>query len=177
MASKKEIFTNETVRDYLLSFVGEPGYKAARALPSTRAKSEYEIADDTHININQLRSILYKFYSKNLVNYHRIRDANKGWYIYHWKFFPEKLIETILREKESVLSEIEEKQEQNSDVQYYACPSCAEKYPFEEAFNMNFMCENCRSTLNLLEKKKSGVSRSILNTLKREIRELKKLAS
>ncbi len=177
MASKKDVFASGVVRSYLLDFVGEDGLKAAKSLPSSKAKSEYEVAEETKININRLRSILYKFYSKNLVFYHRLRDEHKGWYIYHWKFFPDKLVETIIKEKQQLLERLEDEDEELSGIQFYTCSSCSEKYDFESAFNHDFTCPNCRSSLTLLEKKKTSSSRTFVKQVKRELKELKQLAS
>lgn len=177
MVAKKDIFSNPLIQKYLTDFVGEEGLKTAKALPSSKAKSEYEIASDINMNINHLRSILYKFYSKNLVMYYRERDAQKGWFIYHWQFLTDKLVEQVIKEKEQLLKDYENALDVVSEKQFYSCSSCSKKYDFEEAFNDNFLCPSCRVTLELVQRKTpSSVVKKMIKELTKNLEDLKKLA-
>ena len=176
MASKKDVFTHQLVKSYLEDLAGPNAVKVAKSLPVTKAKSEYDVADDIKININKLRSILYKFYSKNLVVYNRQRDAKKGWYIYHWKFFPDKLVHQIILDKNEGLKKIKPTNIPAGEKQVYVCTGCREHYSFTSAFNHNFICPTCRVSLKVLDVDKlNRKARREGNKIKKEIEELKKL--
>ncbi len=173
MALKSDLFKNEIIKQYIIDLVGEEGYKTARYLPTGEAKSEYDVADALKININRLRSILYKFYSKNLVFYRRERDAKKGWYIYHWKFYPLKLIEQIKKEKEEKLKGLEARTQTSLEKQFYQCKGCTVKVEFEQAFINDFKCPNCGNSLELVESRKNeNTNKKDINKLKKDIKEL-----
>ncbi|MBR9679384.1 MAG: hypothetical protein GON13_03900 [Nanoarchaeota archaeon] len=175
MASKTKIFNNSLVKGYLEDLAGLNAVKVAKSLPITKVKSEYDIAGDIKININKLRSILYKFYSKNLVLYNRQRDIKKGWYIYHWKFYPEKLVQQIVEDKEKEIKKLDSGRG-DGDNQTYMCSSCRENFNFTQAFNNNFTCTNCAVALKLVDTKKLvNKANKERKRIEKEIVELKKL--
>ena len=176
MASKDGVFSNPIVKDYLEELGGPDSIKVAKALPVTKLKSEYEVADDIKININKIRSVLYKFYSKNLVVYNRQRDAKKGWYIYHWQFFPDKLVSQIIADKQALIDDAEPVDAGNGEEQVYVCSNCGSNHDFNSAFNNDFLCPNCRIALKTVDAKKiARESNKEKKKVEKEIAELKKL--
>ncbi len=176
MASKAKVFANQIIKDYLEELAGPNALKTAKSLPVTEPRSEYEIAEEIKVNINKLRSILYKFYSKNLVTYTRQRDAKKGWYIYHWKFYTEKLVSQIISDRRDELKKLEKSAPTASEEQVYMCPNCNEGYDFSRAFNHDFMCPNCKISLNTVDTKKlANKSKKEQKAIETEIKQLEKL--
>lgn len=168
--SRRELFKNEAVKEYLTNLVGEEGLKVAKKLPSKEYESEYDIAEKLKININKLRSILYKLYSQNLVAYYKTRDKEKGWFIYHWKFFPKKLIEQVIKTKQKELEKTEKEVETGNER--YFCERCEEDFTFQQAFNNNFACSTCNSPLEL---KKVRGHKTLIKKIKKEIKELENM--
>ena len=54
-----------------------------------------ELSEQTEIQINMVRKILYRFYNHSLVTSRRFRDKETGWFIFQWRLQPE-LIEAFV---------------------------------------------------------------------------------
>jgi len=130
--------------------------------------SEFKIAEDLHLEIRDIRKKLYRLLENNLVTFKRKKDKKKGWYIYYWTFNPvqAKFLYTQLREKK--LKILQERLEREKNNQFFICPNACVRLDFEKAFEFDFKCPECGSSV------KEHNNESTIRNLEEEIERLKR---
>lgn len=125
--------------------------------------SEFKIANDLKLTINQTRNILYKLSNVNLLTYSRKKDEKKGWYTYFWTLNMERCLERLLKMKQQELSTFEGLFKSRSMKNFYYCPNDNIEMSEETAMNHNFFCQECGELLQILpeEKKIKEISNRI----------------
>ena len=116
--------------------------------------SEFKIAEDLEISINQVRNILYKLQKHNLISSTRKKDKKKGWYVYYYTFnfnHANSLYKSLQQNKIISLKEQIQEEESNN---FYVCPKNCKKLPMEEALSNNFQCPDCNRILKESNSKK-----------------------
>ena len=68
---------NELVREV----AGPNGVKVVELLEGKENVSEFILSEQMEMNINELRTILYKLTEHNLLTSTRKKDKQKGWYV------------------------------------------------------------------------------------------------
>lgn len=127
--------------------------------------SEFDISEGIGYQVSQIRSILYELKSKNLIDYDRRKDKEKGWYLYYWRVLPQNFETVYGNEKRKSLEKFKERLENEEQSIYYLCPNICKRLPFEEALEHNFMCPVCGTLMNEENKTKK------IELLKRNIKE------
>jgi len=147
------VFKNdEDVRLLIKSVVGDEGFEIVKHLFDIEKADEFEIADKLDRDVNFVRSVMYKMYTHNLVNYTRRRDPEKGWYIYTWELVPEKIYNALIDKKKERLDSLFQKVEnEQSREQGFHCPSCSINLEFPKALELNFSCFACSGMLQPLD--------------------------
>ena len=84
--------SDETLDQISFILGGEEGVVIINAIREVDEITVEEIAEETEIQINEVRKILYRFYNHSLVTSRRFRDKETGWFIFQWRL-PPKLIE------------------------------------------------------------------------------------
>ncbi|RME54734.1 hypothetical protein D6777_02905, partial [Candidatus Woesearchaeota archaeon] len=128
--------------------------------------SEFKLAEDLNITVNQIRNMLYRLHKHNLVSFIRKKDKKKGWYIYYWTLNLNNTKDTLLNYKKQQLEDFKARLEREQSSTFYVCPNRCRRYPIETAMEMDFRCEECGELV--LEQNNS---RTILN-IKERIKEL-----
>jgi transcription initiation factor TFIIE subunit alpha len=121
-------------------------YEAAQVIEflfSNPGVSEFEIADETNLAINKIRSILYELKALSLIDYTRKKDKEKGWYLYYWRVMPNNYDIVYGNQKKKKLENFKERLEKEETTTYYICPNFCKRLPFEESLENNFMCPVC----------------------------------
>ena len=131
--------------------------------------SEFDISEEVNMPINKIRSILYELKAKNLIDYDRRKDKEKGWYLYYWKVMPENYEIVYKNSKKKMLEQFREKLDEIENSSFYICPNFCRRLSFEDALDHNFTCPDC-STLMQEEQKDRKI-----RMLKRNIEEHEKL--
>ncbi|MBN1214014.1 MAG: transcription factor [Candidatus Lokiarchaeota archaeon] len=115
-----------------------------------KGQKDFEPNDEEILKLNTVRKTLYKLYSEKLAQFRRIRDKSTGWFIYFW-WHEFDLIEEILLEKKNLLRQkLRDRLEYERENYFFACEECDDnniKYPFSEAFELNFRCPECGGKL------------------------------
>lgn len=105
--------------------------------------SEFIIAEELGLEINETRNVLYKLLEHNIVMFLRKKDRIKGWYICYWDFNPTMvphLKHKILVEKRAKLQDRLSAEEEG---QYFICRNACSRMTFETAVEQNFKCSEC----------------------------------
>ena len=109
--------------------------------------NEFKIAEKMKRNINEVRNILYKLSSFNLITSTRKKDKRKGWYTYFWTLDVEKALGTLLKFKEQEMKNLEHLVKSRQMKQFYFCEADNIEMSEETALHHNFLCPECNQLL------------------------------
>lgn len=152
MAKKNNLIKDPDINVLIKNIVGEEGITIVSHLFKVKKADEFEIAKKLKEDVNFVRSIMYKMYTNNLVNYTRRRDTEKGWYIYTWEFAPKKLFTSIINSKQKMLEKNFRKiEEEKTREQIFHCPNCCINLDFNKSLDLNFACFACGGMLQPLD--------------------------
>jgi len=139
----KTLQLDENAKMVVTELVGQHALIVVDFLKDKEKISEFIIAEELDMEINNTRNILYKLLEHNIVSFIRRKDRIKGWYICYWDFNPSMvphLKYKILLEKQNKL-----KERLNAETcgQYYICTHACSRMTFEDAVEQNFKCTEC----------------------------------
>jgi transcription initiation factor TFIIE subunit alpha len=123
--------------------VGEHALPIIDFLKDKEKISEFIVAEELGMEINETRNVLYKLLEHNIVSFLRKKDRIKGWYICYWDLNPTMvphLKHKILIEKRNRL---QERLAAEQEGQYYICRNACSRMTFEIAIEQNFKCSEC----------------------------------
>ena len=138
--------------DFIMCVAGEEGLKVMNFLfKHGKEIDEFTLAEKVDLQINFVRSLLYKLYEKKLVSFSRERDKQKGWFIYSWESHPDRLKEILLIEKDLEIAKL--KEGMLTVQQVFFCNSCGKSYDYVQAMENTFFCAECGNALEGLDSK------------------------
>lgn len=126
---------------------GEEAIKVVKELRELGKATDDQLAQRTSIPLNDVRKILYALQSASLVTVDRTRDKKTGWFIFHWKLQPDAAEGFAISRKKKVLAKLEARLEYERSHDFYACPLCRRRIPFEQAIELVFKCPTCSEAL------------------------------
>ena len=138
-------------------------------LNSNPGVSEFDIVEETNIQVQKVRSILYELKALNLIDYEKKKDKEKGWYLYYWRVSKTNFDIVYKTQKKKALQNFEERLEKEETTTYYICPNLCKRLVFEESLEHNFACPVCNSLMHEENKERK------IRMLKRNIEEHKKI--
>ena len=118
-----------------------------RYISNKQNVSEFKIADKLHLTVNQVRNILYKLNSYNLVSSIRKKDKKKGWYIYYWSYNNIHANSVINTFRQRRIQRLKKRIEDESSTLFFVCPNKCRRYSYENALENSFKCEECGELL------------------------------
>jgi len=157
--------------DITNELISDEATQVVEFLYSNPGASEFDISEGIGFTVSQIRSILYELKSKNLIDYDRRKDKEKGWYLYYWKVLTHNFEKVYLSEKKKKLEQFKERLETEENSIYYICPNYCKRLSFEDALESNFTCPVCGYLMNEENKTRK------IEILKRNINEHEKLVS
>jgi len=137
---------NPVLVDVLHQIAGDAGLTVLKALEGKELTDE-DLAKRTGLQVNLVRRILYDLYENQVVSYRRERDEESGWYIYFWKFNPDRALDFIRHHREELLRKLEEKLERERSTTYFVCDNNCQKLSYSEALENDFKCPGCGESL------------------------------
>jgi len=157
--------TINKILDITTELISEEAAQIVEFLYSNPGASEFDISENIGFAVSQIRSILYELKSKNLIDYDRKKDKEKGWYLYYWRVLPQNFETVYKNEKRKKLEQFKEHLENEESSTFYICPNFCKRLSFEDALESNFTCPICNTLMN-----EENKSRKI-DLLKRNIAE------
>ncbi len=145
---------------------GEHGADVAQILIEEGEATDEEIANEIDVRLNLVRKILYDLYENQVVDYRRTRDEDTGWYIYYWHIEPEKALELLNENKETLLRKLRNRLEHEESTMFFKCENDHPRVEFDEAVENDFKCPNCEEQLEEFD------NAGIINALERQIEAL-----
>ena len=132
---------------------GEEYTKISKALLNNPNSTDEEIAGGTGLKVNIVRKALYDLFGRSLITGIRVRDLNRGWFVYKWKADTEHSEIYLTNQKEKTLKKLRQKIEYYRSNDFYKCdnPTC-ETITFQEALDQFFKCPSCGKNMNAIEK-------------------------
>lgn len=145
---------NPQAMTVLMDVAGANSIEVVNELLSRNEMDEFSLAERIGMEVKLVRKILYQLYDQRLVSFKRIKDDETGWYIYIWRFDPEKLEGLIERNKREQIKQIREQLAREQEGQFFVCESGCMRVPFEEAMALGFICPHCSGKLNFFDNSK-----------------------
>ena len=159
---------NEKVLYAIASIVGGNGADSVvKGMSDGKEITVESLALKTGIQINQVRKILYRLYSRSLVTSKRFRDPDTGWFIFQWKLQPELVEGFVQSTKQKILKRLQTRLDYEKRQQFYHCgkDDCP-KLSFDEAMESVFHCPKCDGILRLYDNQK------LVEALEKKIKEI-----
>lgn len=151
--------------DIVYEIVSEEAAQVVEYLYKNPGASEFDVSESIGFTVSQIRSILYELKSKNLIDYDRRKDKEKGWYLYYWRVLPQNFETVYLNDKKRNLEQFKERLENEEKSMFYICPNFCKRLSFEESLENNFTCPICGSLMEEENKTRK------IEMLKRNIKE------
>ena len=125
--------------------------------------SEFDISDEIGYNVAKVRSNLYSLKNKNLIDYTRKKDKEKGWYLYYWRVIESNFDIVYKKDLKDKLEKFEERLEEEATSSFYICPNFCKRLEFELCIENDFLCPICGTLMNEENKERKT------NTIKKNI--------
>jgi transcription initiation factor TFIIE subunit alpha len=166
-----DLIKDKRIAKLILGIAGKDGLHLYKILSRVDKMDEFELARKLNLEVNVVRSLLYKLYNEKLVEYTKKRDRRKGWWIYIWKIVPERPLYLLKKRRKLKLLRLKEKLEKEKVIQLFQCDKCRLRMSFTKAMQNNFCCPYCGSQLVAVD------SSIIVKELEKEIAEIEKTLS
>lgn len=135
--------SSKEIDDLIINLIGEEIIPLVGQLKNKVNVSEFKLAENLNITVNQVRNMLYKMHQFNLVTFIRKKDKKKGWYIYYWTLNEVYLREALLNYMRKKLEDFKQKLEKEMIGNYFICPNKCTRLALEPAMEQEFRCQEC----------------------------------
>ena len=164
--------TDKRVEQILTEAVGEDCIRVIRFLNRKKDVSEFRISEGLKAEIQDVRNVLYRLHSNNLVTYNRKKDNKKGWYISYWTFNKSRVKELIAKLNREKLEKFRERLEVESTNlnSFFMCPKACTRMDFHNSLTVEFRCPECGTLMQQQNNIKT------INFLKEKIRQIEAVA-
>lgn len=166
LASVEDLAETPAFERILNRVAGEHGADVAQVLIENGEATDEEIANEIDVRLNLVRKILYDLYDNQVVDYRRTRDEETGWYIYYWHMEPDRALELMDENKQTLLNKLRNRLEHEKSTMFFKCENDHPRIEFDEAVETGFECPKCGEDLEEFDN--SG----IINALERQIETL-----
>jgi len=160
--------TNKLIENVITDTAGEDTLRLVSELKNKKNYSEFKLAENLKIEVNQVRNMLYRLLKYNLVSFTRKKDKRKGWYIYYWTFRLKQIKNVLRTLKKERLEKLKDRLEREKSEQFFTCKNKCMRMNFEKASDFTFKCPECGL---LLEQEDNSEK---IKEIEKEIKELEK---
>ena len=133
--------------------IGKDNREIIELLKDKKDVNEFKLAQKVGLTINQVRNLLYKLYSQNIVSFTRKKDKRKGWYIYFWTLNKHKVLELLRHQAVKELERLNALFKSRENKRFFICKDCGIELAEENALQHNYLCIECGQLLHLKEDK------------------------
>ncbi len=159
--------------EVIKELAGEDTIVIVEALRGRQNVSELILTKELNIEINDLRNRLYRLYHANVVNFIKKKDKKKGWYIYYWTYYPEKIKYLALKIKKNRLNGLKERLKREKDNYFFTCKNKCIRLDFDRASEFEFKCPECGELL--IQEDNSKIIKQLEDEIKKLEDEIKKI--
>ena len=164
--------TEKRVEEVISEAVGVDAARIVRFLKDKKNVSEFIMSTSLKMEIQEVRNILYRLHSKNLVTYKRVKDNKKGWYVSYWTFDKVRVSELLAKMNREKLEKFKDRLavESTNINSFFMCPKACVRMDFHSAIGCSFRCPECGILMQQQDNTKT------INFLKEKIREIEAVA-
>ncbi|MCE4604548.1 MAG: hypothetical protein F7B20_06255 [Aeropyrum sp.] len=105
--------------------------------------SDDDLESLTGYKQSDIRRILRLLGEKRIIVSRKGRHPKREATRYFWRIDSDTINMSLLNLKRKVLEKLEIKEAHENSNTFYVCPSCGEKYSFDDAFMADFTCQKC----------------------------------
>ncbi len=148
---------------------GEVAERVVDRLAKVGEATDEQLSQALGIEIATIRRTLNALYESRLAKYRRVRDEERGWYLYYWRLtdeFPSRVLE---ERKRKALDILRKRLEYEQGSSFFYCPRCRVRYSFDDVVEFMFRCPGCGTDLEAID---NGV---VVEKLRQAIELLEKL--
>jgi len=146
---------NKIVDELICNLTGEEILPLINLIRNKKNVSEFKIAEQLNVTVNQVRNMLYRLQDHSLVTFQRKKDKKKGWYIYYWTLNKPKVKEALIGYKKNQLQEFKLRLAREQKSQFFFCPTGCMRMTMENAMDHDFKCQECGSLLRPLDNQRT----------------------
>ena len=143
----QEKISQELITEVVSELVGPHAMPIVDFLKGKTRISEFIIAEELDLEINETRNILYKLLEHNLVSFLRKKDKIKGWYICYWDFNDHMVPQLKQKLVAGQIEKLQERLQEEQGNQFFMCKSQCARMNFDKAMEFNFKCPECGSIM------------------------------
>ena len=165
---------DKLIDDLILEIAGKEVVSLVNLIKNKSNVSEFKLAGKLKLSVNQVRNMLYKLNSFNLVDFTRQKDKTKGWYIYFWTFNLKLAKELAVSMKNNKINILKKRLEKESTDLFFTCPSGCVRFDSVNVMEYQFKCPECGKMLVKEDNKKNieKIQKEI-NLIENELHELR----
>jgi transcription factor E len=145
--NKKDEITISLLKDVIRKIAGKNTEEVVDILYEKQNVNEFKIAEKLKRSINEVRNILYKISSFNIISSTRKKDKKKGWYTYFWTLDVEKALETLRKLKQNEIDLFEHVVKSRKTKNFYVCEADNIEMSEETALLHSFLCPECNELM------------------------------
>ena len=146
---KTQVVIEDQITEVVCELVGEHAMPIIEFLKGKTRISEFIIAEELEMEINEVRHILYKLLEHNIVSFVRKKDRIKGWYICYWDFNEHMIPQLRAKMLKAKLEKLQERlASEESSTGFYLCSYGCARLDFDEAVEQSFKCQECGQILH-----------------------------
>lgn len=142
------VVPKEQVIEVVRELVGEHAMPVITFLKGKSRISEFIIAEELDLEINETRNILYKLLEHNLVSFIRKKDKIKGWYICYWDFNEHMVPQLKSKIAQKKLEKLNERLDEEQSNQFFLCRNACSRMNFDKSMEFNFKCPECGTIMS-----------------------------
>ncbi len=157
--------------EVVTELVGEHALPIIGFLKGKTKISEFIIAEELEMEINETRNILYKLLEHNIVSFIRKKDRIKGWYICYWDFNDHMIPQLHRKLHVQKLEKMESRLTKEQSATFYLCNNACSRMDFDKAMEFTFKCPECGGLMSQQDNART------IQFLEGKIVELKKLVA
>ncbi len=155
--------------EVVVELVGEHALPVVEFLKGKTKISEFIIAEELELEINETRNILYKLLEHNIVTFLRKKDRIKGWYICYWDFNEHMVPHLHRKLNQQKLERMRQRLEREQSGTFFMCKNACVRMDFDKAMEAEFKCPECGTIMHQQDNTRT------VEFLQEKIRELEKL--
>ena len=161
------------LKEIVIQIADETAFKIVKSILNKEDVSEFLIAEELKLNVNEVRKKLYMLQAHNLVSSTRRKDKDKGWYIYYWTFKQKDTYNLFYEFKKKKRDELQKELEQENSQKFLICKNQCKRLTFEQALEYDFKCPDCGNVLKEETKRNTSVMKKEILALEKELAKAK----
>ncbi|MEK6826611.1 MAG: hypothetical protein AABX90_03205 [Nanoarchaeota archaeon] len=167
---------DEILNPIIEEIAGDDVVRLVQLVKGKSNVSEFKMAEKLDITVNNVRTMLYKLISYDLVESVRKKDKKKGWYVYFWTLNMPKVRDLAIRIKLNNIDKLSQRLRNEETTDFFRCPEKHIRASLTLAMEHDFKCPECGLNLEKDDNKKLiGAIKNNIEKLNEEVEFLKKL--